>query len=263
MNISKMFIKSKLFFLKNTYLIIISAFLTTPISIFTCVALYSLIEEAYSFRNLFFGVTVAYILLIWIVWFILKTFSKSTSLKAIKKHWGIWFFILAVFAFLGWYIFGSDFYALKLPNYRYEVKISPAEDSSGSICIRDLKNNQGHINEYNDSIFDLEITGEWKNNTNGCQFFIGKSKTGVIEFKNIGPLDDELVFVLLAYPKAGELLIRTNTSHEIVIDSYDAIENHRLQIVELAPNYTIDLLKTIILAGSLSLIFVFIFMIKI
>jgi len=156
MNISKMFIKSKLFFLKNKYLIIISTFITATISFIVCIAFYSLSEEPYSFKNILFGTLIAFILLIWIVWCIIKYFLSPSLIYSLKKYWGAFLIIcLAVFVFLnsGLYSLNLDF--IKPPNLKYEVQITPSEDSSGSICIRDLKNNWGRINEINDSIFDI------------------------------------------------------------------------------------------------------------
>ncbi len=237
MDISKIFVKSKQFLFRNWFLLIISTFITAPISIIASVAFYTLAEKAYSFKNLLFTAPIAFILLIWIVWFFLKIVLSQTVINNIKENWkGILILYLVLLPILNKHI-PVPYSSFIKPNFKYEVEITPSEASSGSICIVDLKNSWGHINEVNDSIFDLQITGAWKRNINNCQFFIDKSKTGAIKFNNIGPFNDKLTFISGAYPGAGQLLIRTNTSPEKFVDLYSSIYNQRKKVIELSPNF--------------------------
>ena len=87
MNISKMFIKSKLFFLKNKYLIIISTFITAAISFIICIAFFALTEEPYTFKRLLFGAAITFTFLIWIMWFSLKKFLSQAVLNTIIENW--------------------------------------------------------------------------------------------------------------------------------------------------------------------------------
>ena len=238
MDISRIFVKTKQFLFRNRFLLVVSTFITAPISIIASIAFYAMADKAYSFRSLLFAAFIVFAFLVWFVWFLLKIVLSQAVINTIKKSWKgsliLCFTLLQFLNITGWYSQYLNF--IKQPNVKYQVEIMPAEDSSGSICIREVKNNLGKINWDNNSIFDLEITGEWKNNTNNCQFFIGETQTGSIKFKNTGPLNDVLAFILGAYPGAGQLLIRTNTSPEELFDLHYAIQDDQIKIVKLSPN---------------------------
>ena len=139
-----MFIKSKLFFLKNKNLIIISTFITSTISFIVCIAFYSMTEEPYAFKRLLFVAAITFTFLIWIVWFFLKKFLSQAVINTIIENWKvvvIFTFGLLPFLYSGWNSQALDIFIK--PISRYEGQITPSDDSSGGICIREVKNTWG------------------------------------------------------------------------------------------------------------------------
>ncbi len=260
MNDSRLIFKIKEFLFNNSAQLILSTVITPPAIVTLYIIYLSIVDEAYSFKNIFFGVLFGLIIFTWVTLFIIKILYSRSVIQKIEKHWKEILVILSILLTILIFHTHNINLPLKKPNYKHEISITPTDASFGSICIVELSN-QGKVSDQNDSVFDFEISGEWEQNTNNCQFYLDDNKTGSIRFFNIGSFDDELSLIYRASRGAGKMLISIDSKREIIINTDSEISSANSRIIKLAENYQFILWRSIIFSGCLMIGLFFFFIV--
>jgi len=229
---------------RNRNLLLICGFLNIPFSIVACVAYYSLRESEYSFGALIVGTPIAFIILFWVLWFILKYIFAEETISYFQTNIIYWTFKMLVIVFILWRVIpGFNFFIFHPPSYSYDIKIKLSKENNESICIWELNNLGGIIDAENETVGDFVITGGWEKDINDCSYFIGENNTGAIKFTNIGVFSDKITLNLPKKFDAAQLEIRVTDSQYNLIDrnyrlsndQTNVIKNKRVGEINLAP----------------------------
>ena len=219
-------------------LFLLSTALSLPLAFVLSIAWFTVSDRNYSLKSLAYAEPLAFFLLIGIIWFITKRFLINVD--SLISHVSreripsiiVTLVILITAASIAWMSLGSIIF--NPPQSKHEIDVLPLNHSSGEICILEIVNAEGiKINKENNNIYEVLSTGAWVSRKNDCQFFLPRSSTGTLKFNYIGPLDDELTFLLERNKEAGELLISTNGSNAVSINLFNEHDAQTLRVLSL------------------------------
>ena len=138
----------KSFIKREKNLLLICVFLSVPLSIVACVTYYSLRQREYSFDNLLLWTPIAFIILFGILWLIIKYIFSQETISYYQTNIFYWIFKMLVVVFILWRMIpGFDFYLFHPPSYSYDIEIKPSQVDNDSICIRELHNLEGIVED--------------------------------------------------------------------------------------------------------------------
>lgn len=221
-------IKNKI--INERYLVILSLLISLSLSFLISVILHSNSNSPYSIKDLIKSTAIIsiFILIISCVLVmnrkqIINDFVAKEILPFVKNilneksSWlAVVLFLLALGILI--LIIIPNGITYNRPQFSYGVKIEPVENFDSVLCIKSISNNYGDILRYNETVKNLNITGNWKHNVDGCSLFLESGEKGIISFQNIGSVQDKLNIVLLNSAKTGVLKVTSNPGKIKFID---------------------------------------------